>query len=217
MNIVICMITCIWYDSWSHTGWSCVWRNMIMLCQEEISHKCFIWKSHNQSYVVNNAFLLVQLWDHSRLVGLSFRAKGSPLNNNHFSMIDGEWKSLILNKRLYLGTWYKVRGPYSWLRIVREGRKTKEKRLLLLLLLTWFMHNTKVVQNFDRQFHYQFKALVRVKNSIHAFERSLFQNIQSCCIWLHVVYSFNDFSSKIQELWHLGFTQISHWLGLPGS
>lgn len=85
-----------------------------------------------QPKYVNNAFLLVQLWDHSRLVGLSFRAKGSSLNKNHFSMIDGEWKSPILNKRLYLGTWCKVGTHTLGCELSGKGERQKKRDFFFL-------------------------------------------------------------------------------------
>jgi hypothetical protein len=48
----------------------------------------------------------------------------------------------------------------------------------------------KVVQNFDRLFHYQFKALMGIKNSIHALDEkplsksSVLLHLAACCLLL---------------------------------
>jgi hypothetical protein len=65
------------------------------------------------------------------------------------------------------------------------------------------MHNTKVVQNFDPLFPYQFKALMRIKNSIHAFDDEKPLSKSSIFTAFGCMLSTtpsNDFSSTIQEL-----------------
>jgi hypothetical protein len=54
-----------------------------------------------------------------------------------------------------------------------KGEKTKEKETSSSSSSSSYLIHTqyKVVQNFDSLFHYQFKALMRIKkNSIHAFD-----------------------------------------------
>jgi hypothetical protein len=72
-----------------------------------------------------------------------------------------------------------------------KGEKNKRKETSSSSSSSYLIHaQYKVVQNFDRLFPYQFKALMRIKNSIHAFDEkplsksSILLHLAACCLLL---------------------------------